>query len=36
MIKLYSHNQKAYDLAVNMLKDTKKAAIVHPTGTGKS
>ena len=36
MIKLYSHNQKAYDLAINMLKDTKKAAIVHPTGTGKS
>lgn len=36
MIRLYSHNQKAYDLAVNMLKDTKKAAIVHPTGTGKS
>ena len=36
MIKLYSHNQQAYDLAVNMLKDTKKAAIVHPTGTGKS
>ena len=36
MIKLYSHNQKAYDLAVTMLEDTKKAAIVHPTGTGKS
>lgn len=36
MIKLYSHNQQAYDLAVTMLKDTKKAAIVHPTGTGKS
>ena len=36
MIKLYSHNQKAYDLAVTMLKDNKKAAIVHPTGTGKS
>ena len=36
MIKLYSHNKKAYDLAVNMLKDTKKAVIVHPTGTGKS
>ena len=36
MIRLYSHNQKAYDLAVNMLEDTKKAAIVHPTGTGKS
>lgn len=36
MIRLYSHNQKAYDLAVTMLEDTKKAAIVHPTGTGKS
>lgn len=36
MIKLYSHNQKAYNLAVTMLEDTKKASIVHPTGTGKS
>lgn len=36
MIRLYSHNKKAYDLAVTMLEDTKKAAIVHPTGTGKS
>lgn len=36
MIKLYSHNQKAYNLAVTMLEDTKKTAIVHPTGTGKS
>lgn len=36
MIKLYSHNQKAYEQAVTMLNDTKKAAIVHPTGTGKS
>ncbi|WP_295267913.1 Helicase associated domain protein [uncultured Catenibacterium sp.] len=36
MINLYSHNQKAYELVVTMLEDTKKAAIVHPTGTGKS
>lgn len=36
MIRLYSHNKKAYDLAVTMLEDTKKVAIVHPTGTGKS
>ena len=36
MIKLYLHNQKAYEQAVTMLNDTKKAAIVHPTGTGKS
>lgn len=36
MIRLYSHNKKAYDLAVTMLEDTKKAAIVQPTGTGKS
>lgn len=36
MIKLYSHNQKAYELAVTMLDYTKKATIVHPTGTGKS
>lgn len=36
MIKLYSHNKTAYDLVMSMLDDTKKAAVVHPTGTGKS
>ncbi len=35
-ISLFSHNQTAYDAAVAMLSETGKAAIVHPTGTGKS
>ena len=36
MIELFEHNKKAYDAAVAMLNDVGKAAIVHPTGTGKS
>ncbi len=36
MISLYAHNQTAYDAAVEMLEETGKAAIIHPTGTGKS
>ncbi len=36
MIDLYAHNQVAYDAAATMLSDTGKAAIIHPTGTGKS
>ena len=35
-IELYAHNQRAYDAAVSMLAGTGKAAVVHPTGTGKS
>lgn len=35
-ITLYPHNQEAYESAVAMLAETGKAAIVHPTGTGKS
>jgi len=35
-IDLYSHNAKAYYAAVQMMAETKKAAIIHPTGTGKS
>ncbi len=35
-IELFEHNQKAYDAAVKMLSETGKAAIIHPTGTGKS
>jgi len=35
-ISLFEHNQTAYDAAVSMLAETGKAAIVHPTGTGKS
>lgn len=36
MIELYEHNQKAYDAVVSMLAKTGKAAVIHPTGTGKS
>ena len=35
-VKLFEHNQKAYLSAVDMLEREGKAAIVHPTGTGKS
>lgn len=35
-IDLYRHNSEAYYAAVQMMAETKKAAIVHPTGTGKS
>lgn len=35
-IELYEHNQTAYDAAVSMLAQTGKAAVIHPTGTGKS
>lgn len=35
-IKLYAHNQKAYAAAASLLARTGKAAVIHPTGTGKS
>lgn len=35
-IKLFEHNQTAFDDALEMLEETGKAAVVHPTGTGKS
>ncbi len=35
-ISLYEHNQIAYKNAVKMLGDVGKAAVIHPTGTGKS
>ena len=35
-IELFEHNQKAYISATKMLHEKGKAAIVHPTGTGKS
>ena len=35
-IRLFEHNRTAYEAAVVMLRDTGKAAIIHPTGTGKS
>ena len=35
-ITLYEHNQKAYEAALSLMNETGKAAIIHPTGTGKS
>ncbi len=35
-IVLYKHNQKAYEASLDLMAKTGKAAIVHPTGTGKS
>lgn len=35
-IELFQHNQNAYVSAVRMLREKGKAAIIHPTGTGKS
>lgn len=35
-ISLFEHNQTAYDAAMAMLFETGKAAVIHPTGTGKS
>jgi len=36
MINLFPHNLSAYESAVDMLAETGKAAVIHPTGTGKS
>ena len=33
---LFEHNQTAYNAAVTMLAERGKAAVIHPTGTGKS
>ena len=35
-IRLYRHNQTAYQSVRVMLQETGKAAVIHPTGTGKS
>ncbi len=35
-IKLFEHNETAYISAIRMLTETGKAAVIHPTGTGKS
>lgn len=36
MIHLFEHNKTAYYSVISMLKETGKAAVIHPTGTGKS
>ncbi|MBQ9686699.1 MAG: Helicase associated domain protein [Oscillospiraceae bacterium] len=35
-ISLYPHNAEAYASALELLAETRKATIIHPTGTGKS
>ena len=35
-MQLFEHNRTAYESAVSMLAQTGKAAVIHPTGTGKS
>ena len=35
-LKLFEHNRLAYEAAVNLMDETGKAAVIHPTGTGKS
>ena len=35
-LHLFSHNQKAYEAAEYLLEKEGRAAIIHPTGTGKS
>ena len=35
-IVLYPHNENAYHAALAMLRETGKATVIHPTGTGKS
>lgn len=35
-VSLFAHNERAYHAAVAMLCECGRAAIVHPTGTGKS
>lgn len=34
-LKLFSRNQSAFAIALEMFVDTGKAAMFHPTGTGK-
>lgn len=35
-IPLFEHNRTAYRSALSLMAETGKAAVVHPTGTGKS
>lgn len=35
-LNLYEHNRIAYEKAIKLLNETGKAAVIHPTGTGKS
>ena len=35
-MELYEHNRTAYEAVLPMLESCRRAAVVHPTGTGKS
>ena len=35
-VQLFAHNRQAYDAVTAMLHQAAKAAVIHPTGTGKS
>ena len=35
-IRLFEHNQTAYNAAAAIIAKTSKAAVMHPTGIGKS
>jgi superfamily II DNA or RNA helicase len=35
-MNLFEHNRFAYSSVATMLAETGKAAVIHPTGTGKS
>ncbi len=35
-IRLFEHNMQAYESAVSLLSERGRAAVIHPTGTGKS
>ncbi len=34
-LRLFEHNERAYQAAIEMMEQYGKAAIIHPTGTGK-
>lgn len=35
-VTLFEHNRAAYESALSLMKRKRKAAVIHPTGTGKS
>lgn len=35
-VQLFSHNMQAYRAVLDMIGRNRKAAVIHPTGTGKS
>lgn len=35
-LELFEHNKQAYEAAINLMEESGKAAVIHPTGTGKS